>query len=69
MRHTAGLGALVAALVTGAAGLVALYAFGVMVLCLSFRVLQLQSLVYLMQALLDFGRWPAQVFPAPPAEP
>lgn len=59
-----GPGDLAAAIVTGTAGVVALYAFGVMVLCVSFRVMQLQSLVFLMEALLDFGRWPAQVFPA-----
>ena len=52
-----------AALVTGAAGVTALYAFGVMVLCVSFRAIQIHALVFLMEALLDFGRWPAQVFP------
>lgn len=52
-----------AGLVTGAAGLVALYAFGVLMLCASFRALQLQSLTHVMEALMDFGRWPAQVFP------
>lgn len=54
---------LLAGLVTGTAGLVALYALGVLVLCASFRALQLQSLTYVMEALMDFGRWPAQVFP------
>ncbi|WAS98941.1 ABC transporter permease [Nannocystis punicea] len=54
---------LLAGMVTGAAGLVALYAFGVLVLCASFRALQLQSLTHVMEALMDFGRWPAQVFP------
>ena len=37
--------------------------FGVLVLCASFRALQLQALTYVMEALMDFGRWPAQVFP------
>lgn len=55
--------ALLTALCTGAAGIAALYAFGVLVLCASFRAMQLQSLMYVMEALLDFGRWPAQVFP------
>lgn len=55
--------ALLAALCTGLAGVAALYAFGIMVLCASFRALQLQSLTYVMEALIDFGRWPAQVFP------
>lgn len=55
--------AVLAGLVTGLAGLVALYAFGVLVLCASFRALQLQALTYVMEALMDFGRWPAQVFP------
>ena len=54
---------ILAAGATGVAGFVALYAFGVMVLCASFKAMQLQSLTYLMEALLDFGRWPAQVFP------
>ncbi|HEY8375260.1 MAG TPA: ABC-2 family transporter protein [Nannocystis sp.] len=54
---------LLSTLCTGAAGLVALYALGVLMLCVSFRAMQLQSLMYVMEALLDFGRWPAQVFP------
>lgn len=63
LGRTPGPGDVLAAAVTGAAGFVALYAFGVMVLCASFKAMQLQSLTYLMEALLDFGRWPAQVFP------
>ncbi len=51
-----------AALGIGLAGLVALYALGVMVLCASVRAVQLQNLTFLMEALLDFARWPAQVF-------
>jgi ABC-2 type transport system permease protein len=51
-----------AALGLGFAGVLALYALGVMVLCASFRAVQLQNLTYLMEAVLDFGRWPAQVF-------
>lgn len=53
---------LLAALGIGLAGLVALYALGVMVLCASFRAVQLQNLTYLMEAVLDFARWPASVF-------
>ncbi|MEZ4451696.1 MAG: ABC-2 family transporter protein [Nannocystaceae bacterium] len=44
------------------AGLVALYALGILALCASFRALQLQNLVYLYEAGLDFARWPASVF-------
>ncbi len=51
-----------AALGLGLAGLLALYALGVLVLCASFRAMQLQNLTFLMEAVLDFGRWPAQVF-------
>ena len=51
-----------AALGIGLAGLVALYALGIMVLCASFRAVQLQNLTYLMEAVLDFARWPATVF-------
>lgn len=57
-----GLIELLAALGLGLAGMLALYALGVMVLCASFRAMQLQNLTYLMEAVLDFGRWPAQVF-------
>jgi len=53
---------LLAALGLGLAGMLALYALGVLVLCASFRAMQLQNLTYLMEAVLDFGRWPAQVF-------
>ncbi len=52
----------IAALGIGLAGLVALWALGVMVLCASFRAVQLQNLTYLMEAVLDFARWPATVF-------
>lgn len=51
-----------AAIGLGVAGLLALYALGVLVLCASFRAMQLQNLTFLMEAVLDFGRWPAQVF-------
>jgi hypothetical protein len=54
--------AVVSALGLGLAGLLALYALGVLVLCASFRAMQLQNLTFLMEAVLDFGRWPAQVF-------
>jgi len=53
---------LLAALGVGLAGLLALYAVGVLILCASFRAVQLQNLTFLMEALLDFARWPAQVF-------
>ena len=51
-----------AALGMGLAGMLALYAVGVLILCASFRAVQLQNLTFLMEALLDFARWPAQVF-------
>ncbi|MCB9567685.1 MAG: ABC-2 family transporter protein [Myxococcales bacterium] len=44
------------------AGIVALYALGILALAASFRALQLQNLTYLFEALLDFARWPASVF-------
>lgn len=50
------------ALGMGVAGMVALYAFGVLILCASFRAVQLQNLTFLIEAILDFARWPAQVF-------
>ena len=43
-------------------GLIALYALGVLALCLSFRALQVENLTYFMEAVLDFGRWPVSVF-------
>lgn len=57
--------ALVMALVIGLAGVAALYAFGVLILCASFRAVRLQNLTFLMESLLDFGRWPIQVFRGP----
>ncbi len=59
------IGALVSALVVGLAGVAALYAFGVLILCASFRAIRLQNLTFFMEALLDFGRWPIQVFRGP----
>ncbi len=53
---------ILSALGMGVAGMVALYAFGVMILCASFRAVQLQNLTFLIEAILDFARWPAQVF-------
>ncbi len=53
---------LLTALGLGLAGMTALYALGVMVLCASFRAVNLQNLTYLIEAVLDFARWPAQVF-------
>jgi ABC-2 type transport system permease protein len=53
---------LLSALGMGLAGVLALYAVGVLILCASFRAVQLQNLTFLMEALLDFARWPAQVF-------
>lgn len=58
-------GSLAAALAVGVAGIVALYGFGVLILCASFRAVRLQNLTFLMEALLDFGRWPVQVFRGP----
>jgi ABC-2 type transport system permease protein len=56
---------LVTATAVGVAGLAALYAFGVLILCASFRAIRLQNLTFFMEALLDFGRWPVQVFRGP----
>ena len=47
------------------AGLVSLYALGVMILSLSFRALQLQNLTFLMETALDFAHWPISVFRGP----
>jgi ABC-2 type transport system permease protein len=52
-------------LLVGASGLAALYALGVLVLAVSFRALQLENLTYMMEALLDFARWPITVFRGP----
>lgn len=46
-------------------GIVALYALAVLILSLGFRALELQNLAYLMEALLDFARWPIGVFRGP----
>lgn len=59
------LGSLLAALAVGLAGMLALYAFGVLTLCASFKAMRLQNLTFFMEALLDFGRWPIQVFRGP----
>lgn len=56
---------LLAAATVGLAGLIALCAFGVLMLCASFRAMRLQNLTFFMEALLDFGRWPIQVFRGP----
>ncbi len=52
----------IAALGMGLAGMLALYAVGVLILCASFQAVKLQNLTFLMEAVLDFARWPAQVF-------
>jgi ABC-2 type transport system permease protein len=54
-----------AALVVIAAGIVGLYALGILALCASFLAMQLQNLTYLFDALLDFARWPSSVFKGP----
>jgi len=46
----------------GATGVVALYALGILMLCLNFRAIRLQNLAFLLESLLDFGRWPVHVF-------
>lgn len=56
---------ILALLLVGASGLVALYALGVLALALGFRALALENLTYLMEALLDFARWPISVFRGP----
>lgn len=48
-----------------AAGIVALYALAVLILSLAFRALQLQNLAYVLESLLDLGRWPISVFRGP----
>ncbi len=50
------------AALVGFCGLLALYAIGVLMLCVSFRAMRLQNLVVLFESLLDFGRWPIHVF-------
>lgn len=50
------------ALAVFAAGMIALYALGILALCASFRALQLQNLTFLFEAGLDFARWPSSVF-------
>ncbi len=56
---------LLMALCVFVSGLLALYALAVLILGLSFRALQLQNLAFLMEALLDFARWPISVFRGP----
>jgi len=46
-------------------GIAALYALSVLILSLAFRALQLQNLAYVLESLLDFGRWPISVFRGP----
>lgn len=60
--HMPSVGEIGAAVVVGASGIVALYAIGVVMLCVSFRAIRLQNLAVLMESLLDFGRWPVHVF-------
>jgi ABC-2 type transport system permease protein len=60
-----GLAELVQLVLVGVCGLAALYALGVLVLAISFRALQLENLTYMMEALLDFARWPISVFRGP----
>ncbi|MCX4240874.1 ABC transporter permease [Paraliomyxa miuraensis] len=52
------------ALVLGC-GVMALYALAVLALSLAFAALELQNLAYLMEAMLDFARWPISVFRGP----
>lgn len=56
---------LVGAVAFVVAGTMALYAFGIFALAASFRALQLQNLAFLMEATLDFARWPISVFRGP----
>jgi ABC-2 type transport system permease protein len=53
---------LIEAALVGLAGIGCLYGLGVLALCLSFRAMQLQNLTFMMEAGLDFARWPATVF-------
>ncbi|MGB1013407.1 MAG: ABC transporter permease [Nannocystaceae bacterium] len=50
------------AVFVGATGIVALYALGILMLCLNFRAIRLQNLAFLLESMLDFGRWPVHVF-------
>lgn len=43
-------------------GVVVLYAMGVLMLAASFRALRLENLTFMLEAMLDFGRWPIGVF-------
>ena len=53
------------ALVVFVAGIVALYALGILALAVSFRALRLHNITTLFETLLDFARWPAGVFTGP----
>jgi ABC-2 type transport system permease protein len=55
----------VAALLILGAGLVALWSLGVLVAAASFFALALENLTFLMEAGLDFARWPISVFRGP----
>ncbi len=46
----------------GVLGVVVLYAMGVLMLAASFRALRLENLTFMLEAMLDFGRWPVGVF-------
>ncbi|WP_181233732.1 ABC transporter permease [Enhygromyxa salina] len=59
------LGQLGALLVVLVSGLVSLVALGVLMLCASFRALELQNLTSLMETLLGFAHWPISVFRGP----
>lgn len=43
-------------------GISLLYALGILVVAASFRALRLENLTFLLESLLDFGRWPIGVF-------
>jgi ABC-2 type transport system permease protein len=46
----------------GILGVIILYAMGVLILAASFRALRLENLTFMLEAMLDFGRWPLGVF-------
>lgn len=43
-------------------GIVIMYALGVLIVAASFRALRLENLTFLLESMLDFGRWPVGVF-------
>jgi ABC-2 type transport system permease protein len=53
---------ILAATAMGAAGIVAIYALWILVVCTSFWFVRVDNLRYLLGAVMDGGRWPASVY-------